>query len=161
MFPLPDTITVKFRNLFSPYDVVDSIKVFAESYPSYFRKTTELLNINSGNAYYITANHRNSLETWSAEPVFISPDTTYYDFTSSLSQAYGNNMINVDSVASFYSGDVNQDGQIELSDVLMTFNDASEYQTGVTDLNGDGITDLNDLLIVFNNAGTFVHVIKP
>ena len=121
----------------------------------------EFENIQPGNAYYISVSHRNSIETWSADPVVFYSDTTEYDFTTSLSQAYGNNMINIESVASFYCGDVNQDGIIELSDLLLTFNDASEFHTGVTDLNGDGITDLNDLLIVFNNASTFIHVIKP
>jgi len=161
MFPLPDTISVKLRNAFAPYDAVDSLTVSGEVSSANYSKTMEFVNIQPGNAYYISVSHRNSIETWSADPVVFYSDTTAYDFTASLSQAYGNNMINIDNVASFYSGDVNQDGIIELSDLLMTFNDASEFQTGVTDLNGDGITDLNDLLIVFNNTSTFVHVIKP
>lgn len=161
MFPAPDTISVKLRNAFAPYDAVDSLTVSGDVSSAYYSKTMEFENIQPGNAYYISVSHRNSIETWSADPVVFYSDTTAYDFSSSLSQAYGNNMINIDNVASFYSGDVNQDGIIELSDLLMTFNDASEFQTGVTDLNGDGITDLNDLLIVFNNASTFVHVIKP
>ena len=161
MFPLPDTISVKLRNAFAPYDAVDSLTVSGDVSSAYYSKTMEFENIQPGNAYYISVSHRNSIETWSADPVVFYSDTTEYDFTTSLSQAYGNNMINIESVASFYCGDVNQDGIIELSDLLLTFNDASEFHTGVTDLNGDGITDLNDLLIVFNNASTFIHVIKP
>ena len=75
-------------------------------------------------------------------------------------------MINVDlSPVRFgtYSGYVNQDGYIDLTDVTLISNDANDFLTGyiVTDLNGDGFADLSDLTIAFNNAINFVSVVRP
>ncbi|HPI54653.1 MAG TPA: putative metal-binding motif-containing protein, partial [Chitinophagaceae bacterium] len=47
------------------------------------------------NSYYIVIRHRNSIETWSANPVLILTNTMY-DFTTAASQAYGNNQIEVE-----------------------------------------------------------------
>ena len=75
-------------------------------------------------------------------------------------------MVNVDaSPVSYavYSGDVNQDGAIDLNDVLSVYNAASSFSSGyvVNDVNGDNIVDLNDILIAYNNSAGFVAVIRP
>lgn len=115
--------------------------------------------------YYLILKHYNCLETWSAVPVHIDPNSTdFYDFTTSDAQAFGNNMMLKGSRWCIYSGDVDQDGAIDLTDVVKIYNDAAEFVVGnitVSDLNGDYFTDLTDLLIGFNNSSNFVAKITP
>lgn len=158
---IADSVSVELREPTTPYNIINSSIVYPTIENSKLNARVLLSNTGSGSSYYIVLKNRNSLETWSANTVAIGTDSTVYDFTTSVSQAFGNNMILTGGLASIYSGDINQDGTIELSDVLQTFNDASSFTVGNSDLNGDGITDLNDLLIVFNNTSTFIHVIKP
>ena len=115
--------------------------------------------------YYLILKHYNCLETWSAAPVYINPNTAgIYDFTTSDAQAYGGNMMLKGSKWCIYSGDVDQDGTIDLTDVVKINNDAAEFVVGnitISDLNGDYYTDLADLLIGFNNSSNFVVKVTP
>ena len=58
---------------------------------------------------------------------------------------------------------MNQDGEIDLTDIVMISNDALIFTTGYvnTDVNGDNISDLTDIVITNNNSFGFVGVIKP
>ena len=121
-----------------------------------------------GTQYYLQLKHRNSIETWSSVPVVFDPLTSQleYDFRGSASQAFGNNMALVDNSPiryGIYSGDVNQDDNIDLTDVITISNDASVFSAGYinTDVNGDLITDLTDIVITFNNATDFVTAVIP
>ncbi|MEY4703481.1 MAG: Dockerin type domain, partial [Bacteroidota bacterium] len=62
-----------------------------------------------------------------------------------------------------YAGDVNQDGTIDLFDLLDTENDASNFVGGynATDVNGDSVSDLFDLLLIENNTTLFIFVAHP
>ena len=62
-----------------------------------------------------------------------------------------------------FSGDVNQDEFVDLSDITIVFNDANNCVSGyvASDLTGDEFVDLTDLTIAFNNANAFVGVVKP
>ncbi len=157
MFPVPDTVTVLLRSSSSPYSLLDSGNTVLSPDTTFYSALVPFTNISGGDAY-VVVKHRNSIETWSANPVTISGDTTVYNFTASLSQAFGNNMISINGIASFYSGDVNQDGSVDLEDMLDVYNDGAAFITGyaVTDLNGDNTTDLSDLLITYNNSVAFV-----
>ncbi len=89
-----------------------------------------------------------------------------YNFSSAAAQAFGNNMKLVDGAPvryGIYSGDVNQDGTIDLNDVLSVYNAAAVFTSGyvVNDINGDSIVDLNDILIAYNNSAAFAAVVKP
>ena len=66
-------------------------------------------------------------------------------------------------IYALYSGDVVQDGNIDLTDVIKVYNDAVAYSSGYTssDLNGDYLTDLSDVVIVSNNSDNFVNLIRP
>ncbi|HMQ70043.1 MAG TPA: aryl-sulfate sulfotransferase [Ignavibacteria bacterium] len=92
-----------------------------------------------------------------------SGDVYQYDFTSANSNAYGNNVVLKGSKYCIYSGDVNHDNNINLNDVIAISNDASGYAAGYidTDVNGDYVTDLTDELITYNNAVNFVSIIQP
>ena len=62
-----------------------------------------------------------------------------------------------------FSGDVNQNGIVDLSDLLLCFNDAGAFVSGYTgsDLNGDNLVDLADITIVYNNSAGFIVKITP
>lgn len=159
-----DTVRVILRDTVSPYPIADSSAAFMNSNGSAVFNFT---NAQNNHRYYIQIKHRNSLETWSKSggEIFLS-SVMNYDFTSSASHAFGNNIIIVNTSPvryAVYSGDVNQDGSIDLSDVVLVNNDASFFITGYvnTDVNGDMVTDLSDQLIAFNNAGEFVMKAVP
>ncbi|MBK8983469.1 MAG: hypothetical protein IPM38_14415, partial [Ignavibacteria bacterium] len=124
-------------------------------------------NVQTGN-YLLTLNHRNSIEIWTKPggESLICGITNYIDLTTSSSKVHGNNQVQVAiSPVRFaiYSGDVNQDGIIDLTDVSLIDNDAAIFNSGYipTDVTGDGITDLTDGVYADNNAKNFVGVIIP
>lgn len=116
-----------------------------------------------GNSYYIVVNHRNAMQTWSANPVLISAVTTY-DFSTASNQAYGDNQVQVATgVWAFYSGDVNQDLSIDAFDYLLMDPDIYNGAGGwlATDLNGDGSVDAFDYLIYDPNGYNGITVQSP
>ncbi|MEZ4692257.1 MAG: hypothetical protein R3A12_19700 [Ignavibacteria bacterium] len=64
---------------------------------------------------------------------------------------------------SIYSGDENQNGVVDPSDVVNVSNAGSSFTTGYlpSDMNGDNIVDLSDLVITSNNASAFVSAVTP
>jgi len=162
---LRDTVRAYLHSNVSPFGVIDSAVAVIDSVT--FTGSFIFANASSG-TYYIRVYHRNSIETWSrtgGEP-FVQGTTMNYDFTSAAAQAYGNNMISVDASPvryALYSGDVNQDGIIDLNDVIQTYNAAGTFASGyvVTDLTGDNLVDLNDIVMAYNNSTGFVVVVRP
>ncbi len=115
-------------------------------------------------SYYLAVKHRNTIETWSAYPLFRGNCPLLYDFSLSPAQAYGNNMKEVENgVWAFYTGDINQDENIDLLDLSILENDINLFQYGyyATDLNGDGNTDLLDSPLVEANINEFVFAVHP
>jgi len=120
-----------------------------------------------GNSYYVSIKHRNSIETWSAAPIVFTSSNNY-DFSTGINQAYGDGINNPmkhmgNGVYAIYSGDVNQDGGMDLFDLQITENDASQSAFGYynSDCNGDGSSDLFDLQIIENNVGLFIFYARP
>jgi len=157
-----DTVKVYLRNISSPFAIVDSSTVVFDSVS--FTAPCVFKYANSG-TYYLQVKHRNALETWSktggeaiTKGIFAS-----YDFTSAQSQGYGNNLVLTGSYWLFYSGDVNNDGSIDGTDLSEIDNDAFNFESGyrVTDVNGDNTTDGSDLAITDNNATNFVSKLSP
>lgn len=160
-----DTVRAYLRNVSSPFAIVDSAKSIIDSVT--FNCSFIFTNAPTG-IYYVQTKHRNSLETWSKSggEAYNLGSTFSYDFTTASSQAFGNNMMQADASPvkyAIYTGDVNQDGAIDLTDVIQTYNDANNFITGyvVTDLNRDNITDLTDVLMAYNNSVNFVGVVRP
>ena len=160
-----DTVTAYLRSISSPYNIVDSSKAVVDSVS--FNGEFYFSNSFTG-TYYIAVKHRNSLETWSKSggQSLINGFTQSYDMSDLSSKAYGNNLTQVDaSPAMFavYSGDVNDDSFIDLTDVIYINNDAGNFVTGyeLSDVTGNNISDLTDVLVAYNNAGSFVSVIRP
>ncbi len=156
-----DTVRAYLRNNTAPYAIVDSAKSVIDS--TIFSGNFNFTNAVSG-SYYIQTKQRNSIETWSKNPVsYVLGSAMNYDFTTAVTQAFGNNEVLKGTKSCIYSGDVTQNGFVDLQDVLQINNNASSFLTGyvVTDVNGNRIVDLTDVLIAYNNANNFVSVKKP
>ena len=113
--------------------------------------------------YYIVLRHRNSIEIWSQKPILIQ-NSVNFDFTTSVTQAYGNNLKWVANAACMYSGDINQDGHINMLDFNLWAHDNINFVYGYylnTDLNGDGNVDLSDFPFWDSNFYLGVSVIHP
>jgi hypothetical protein len=114
--------------------------------------------------YYITIKHRNSITTTTANPVSFSESDVSYDFSTSASKAYGDNLLEMDDgYFVVFSGDVNQDGVVDTADMTPVDNDSAGYLSGylVSDVNGDGIVDTADMTTVDNNAAGYVGSVTP
>jgi len=159
---MQDTVRAYLRQTSFPYQITGSTKGTIN--PITFSKIFTFGNIPTG-TYYLVVKHRNSIQTWSHVPIsYTNGGMATFDFTISISQAYGNNMVEVDNFQfAIFSGDVNQDGSIDATDLLLidnnTFNFASGYLS--TDLNGDNFTDASDALFIDNNVFNFVGVQGP
>jgi len=114
-------------------------------------------------SHYIVLKHRSAMETWSAIAVAMS-STVSYDFTTSASQAYGSNQVDLGGgVYGLYNGDVNQDGIIESTDYSIMENDVLQILFGyyVTDLTGDGVVESSDYSLIENNVLQIIFVARP
>jgi hypothetical protein len=124
--------------------------------------------VSYGNSYYIVVKHRNSIETWSALPIVFSSGFINYDFTTGYNKAYNDGINNPmrnmgGGVYAIYSGDINQDGGVDISDMQLTENDVSNFAFGynASDCQGDGGTDISDMQIIENNGGFFIFYARP
>jgi chitodextrinase len=154
-----DDITVELRNS-STGTLVDSKVTVLKT------DGTAVCNFTSGlsGAYYIAISHRNTIKTWSSLPITIGVSPVNYDFTTSAGKAYGANMVLLENnVYGFYTGDLNQDGAIDISDFPMLYNDNDLFLYGyyASDLNGDGSVDISDFPLLYNNNDNFVSSFSP
>ena len=155
-----DTLTIELHAINPPYAMM-------HSYQGVIKIDGSMLgvfeNVSQGSMYYIVLKHRNSIETWSSLPVTMT--NSVYDFTSSSSQSYADNAIEVEpGVYAMYSGDINQDGFIDSFDFPALDTDIFNGVSGVytnTDLNGDGFVDSFDFPVFDANSYNGVSVIKP
>lgn len=156
-----DTVRIILHNPVPPYSATDSARAILDSvtFSAYFI----FPNAPAG-SYYIAFRHRNSVETWSASPVvFQNGANAVSSMIDSASSAYGNNLTFKVTRYCIYSGDINADGSVDGTDVLLTDNAAYGYFTGYLpeDLNGDLIADATDISIADNNAYSFISRIIP
>ncbi|MBL8008369.1 MAG: hypothetical protein JNJ56_12630 [Ignavibacteria bacterium] len=157
-----ESVIIDLRQSVSPYAVVDSKAAIIDSVN--FTGIFVFPNLNQAN-YYIIVKHKNCIETWSSSPVLIN-ESSVYDFTSALNNAYGSNQKQVDTSPPRFgiiSGNVNGDAIIDAADLSAVENDAEDGLTGnlLTDVTGDNFVDAIDISIVENNAFTGAIVITP
>ena len=154
-----DSITVELHDAVT-FEIAASVQTLLHADGSATMNFTETLN---GGSYFIGVIHRSTIQTWSAMPVTFG-DINYYNFTTASSQAYENNMIELDTgVWGFYSGDINQDGNIDLSDFPYWDADNAYFSFGYfnTDLNGDVNIDLSDFPFWDANNSNFIYSHHP
>jgi uncharacterized repeat protein (TIGR03803 family) len=164
---LCDSITIEIRSSSSPYSIVhiESGTIATDGNGSF-----TLPGVLTGGNYYLVIRHRNSLETWSANPVNLGAVTSY-DFSTSASQAYGSNQMDMGGgVFAIYSGDISngilagqQDGLVDEEDYLEMQNAILGIYSGyvISDLTGDRLTEAADFSLIENNWSQSVSVIKP
>lgn len=156
---ITDTITVELHPATNPTIISAQVKTILNTNTN----VNCMMHVDNGN-YYIVIKHRNHVETWSATPVSFNGTFAYYDFTWSASQAYGNNLIEIEpGYFALYAGDLNADENIDLIDASLLEVDINNFEYGYfkTDINGDGNVDLLDAPIVENNLKNFVFSIHP
>ncbi len=159
-----DTMRMYIREQFSPYSILDSSVAFLDS-TGLGLITVDAHLLKTG--IQVQLKHRNSIETWTdGVGIILQNDNIQYNFSDDVSRAFGNNQIQIDSsplLFGIYSGDVNQDGTIDASDLSDVDNDAFNSLSGYvrTDVTGDDFVDAADVSIVDNNAFNSVSVITP
>ncbi len=155
-----DLITVKLASKQQPYTATNT---YQSAVDTSGQINFEILPEVSDSSFIIIK-HNNHIETWSSTPVSFESDTIYYDFTTAASKAYGDNQKEVaPGIYAFMVGDVNQDGIIDLSDLVVMDTDLTVGTLGyiVYDLNGDGVVDISDLVAIDENLTNGVVVMTP
>jgi hypothetical protein len=156
-----ENIVVELRNASAPYALVAT--------------TTAMLKTNGtaictfptspNGSFFIAIKTSNAIRTWSATAQSINPTTPLtFDFSTGVVKAYGNNMKHLGGgVYGFYSGDLNQDGNIDTIDYPLWEGDSNNFLSGVyvTDINGDGNVDTIDYPIWEDNSNNFISIILP
>lgn len=147
---IADTVLIEIRNSSLPYNLIDQTKVLLDGNGL---GSGRFYNVSNNTPYYLVVKHRNALETWSSVPLSFTENLLSYNFTSSSSQAYGNNLKLVNGKWCIYGGDINQDGSVESDDINLVYaaNVSGVSGSSLTDLNGDLFTEINDVNIVFIN----------
>jgi hypothetical protein len=160
---IADKIEVSLYTSVFPYTLVysnDSVMLETDG-------TSEVTDIPFGlqGEYYIVIGHRSSIETWSGQLIsFSGTGPVEYDFSVSAGKAYGQNQTPVTGgYYAIYSGDLNEDGRVEGSDMAMLDNALTQLLQGyiIEDVTGDGTVDGSDMSITDNNATNFVQMKKP
>lgn len=160
---MSDTVRLYVRSSVTPFSVIDSgmAVLNSESLTADF----SFSGLNEG-GYYLALKHRNSIETWSTGSSFSGIGPLGWDFAAADYMAHGENQIQVDNSPvrfALYSGDVNQDGTIDATDLSLIDNSAVNFASGyvATDVTGDNFVDGTDFSIADNNAAAFVSIRRP
>ena len=157
-----DTIKIYLRNNYYPYLKRDSSVAVIDS--NTLTGKFVFGNVPSG-TYYLAITGKSIIETWSRSPgiTVTNGAVTNFNFTSSASQAYGNNMKLKGSKYCIYNSDINQDGVVDCVDNAIVSNYAYELFEGYSssDLNGDRIVDADDVAITEINSYIYVSKITP
>ncbi len=159
---ITDSIQVELRNTTAPYSLVASLKTILNTNGTAVCTFAPSVS----GTYYVVVKHRNSVQTWSSAGVAVGGAPVTYDFSNLITKAYGNNMklvSTVPNVYAFYSGDINQDENVDLLDLSLLETDINNFSFGyfATDINGDGNVDLLDSPTLENNINDFIFSNHP
>ncbi|MFZ4589991.1 MAG: BNR-repeat neuraminidase N-terminal domain-containing protein [Ignavibacteria bacterium] len=144
-----DTVKVYLANS-TTFAFVDTAKVVLSA------TGTASMNFNrvTTGSYFIVVNHRNHLETWSKLPQsFVGGTPLTYDFTTAMTQAFGDNMKQAGTVWVLFGGDANRDGSIDANDIGIFITEFGSLGYLRSDFNGDEDVNASDVTIIANNFG--------
>jgi hypothetical protein len=153
-----DSIDVELRDATS-YGVVSTIRTVLNQ-----NGTATCVFPISYDSYYVVIKHRNAIQTWSANPIYLGASPVSYNFSTAASQAYGDNQVEVSTgVWALFSGDIVIDENIDLLDLGFLETDISIFAYGYisTDVNGDGNVDLLDSPTLESNISNFIFSYHP
>ncbi|MBI2419225.1 MAG: hypothetical protein HYV28_15255 [Ignavibacteriales bacterium] len=155
-----DTITVALRNAVQPYSQISETRGLTNSSG---QVSATFSMIPDATPFYIVIKHRSSIETWSAEAQSFSGRALLYDFSVDSTKAFGNNLRKKNGKWCILSGDVNQDGFVDFTDLTMVDNASAMFLSGYRpeDVDGNNFTDMSDLIIVDNSAYHYSMVQSP
>ena len=155
---ISETVIVELHSKTAPYGIVYTANgIISSSGTGVFDFPLAANN----QSYYIAVVNPNTLRTWSAVDILFGT-VTNYDFSNAITKAYGSNMKNLgDGNFALFSGDVNQDGLINIADYNEIKNATRLFVTGylTDDLNGDSLIESVDFSLVENNIGK--SIAKP
>jgi hypothetical protein len=154
-----DTVYVELHDVIDPTIVVDVTTALILTDGT----GTASFTTASAGTYWVVIKHRNTVQTWTANPVAI-PATI--DFTTAAANAFGGNQVDVlgEGIFSMYTGDINQDEYIDIFDFPDFDVDNQNFVSGVyvaTDMNGDGYVDIFDFPVFDLNNQNFIFSIHP
>ncbi len=144
-----DTLIAELRQKTYPYSVNYTAKAAVDTNGN---AVFSFSGYASGTEYYISVSGKNFLKTWSAVPVLFS-NSVSYDFTTSASKAYNGVQKNLGNFFAFYSGDINQDGNINTTDFYLLKSAILTFATIPVscDLNGDSFIESADFSLFEGN----------
>ncbi len=156
-----DTLFVDLHSESAPYQILvtDTGTINASGYVSFTFPGSY-----AGSNYFLGIRHRNSIETWSASAVHFNTTASTYDFTTSVSQAYGGNQaLFSDGNAGLFSGDITQNGVIDDLDLSLVENASQQFDFGYLseDLTGDLLVDAEDYSLIENNSQLLITIQRP
>ncbi len=155
-----DKLNLELRDTLYPFEVIDTLSILLP-----VTGTADIeIPCSNNSVYYLVLRTRNHLETWSSQPVSFENDTIVYDFSNAKNKAYGDNQKQISQgLFAILVGDVNQDGVVDITDLVDMDSDIINGAIGyvVYDLNGDGIVDISDLVVIDENLTNGVVVITP
>lgn len=153
-----DSISVELRSAIPPYPAVSSVQTMLNT------DGTATCSFTQTGSYYLVLKHRNALQTWSAGLINLNGGTFNYDFTDAPGKAYGANQSGLGGgYYGLYSGDINADENIDLTDLSEQEADINNFISGYysTDLNGDGNVDILDSPVLETNINNFQFSVHP
>ncbi|MBK7028578.1 MAG: hypothetical protein IPH45_04965 [Bacteroidales bacterium] len=162
VFPddIVDVVSIELTEAYAPFT-----QVFSSQNLTLNNQGLVLMRLPSSfnGTYYLIIRHRNSIATWSATAISFEGNSQFVDFTTSISSAYGQNLLSDGINALLYAGDINQDGSVNVNDIIIVESSATTFQMGylLEDINGDGLIDAEDLIIVDNHAAQQTGIISP
>jgi hypothetical protein len=159
---IADTIIVELHEDLLPFTLAYSTKAILKT--NGFSDVLFSGTGANGNNYYVVVRHRNSIAIWSAVPVAMSNAGVSYDFSSSQTQAAGDNLKDDgNGIFLIYSGDLNQDGSVDFNDYPFLDIGSSNGDLGylATDLNGDASVDFNDYPLIDVNGSLGIIEVTP
>ena len=149
-----DSITVELHDVTKPDSIVATCKALLNT-----NGNAQILFLSSSiinHSYYIAIHHRNSLETWSKNPLLFNSVSMSYDFSLAANKAFGNNQADLgDGKFALYSGDIDQNKIINTNDFSEIKNKTQLFLSGylIDDLTGDNLIESADFSLVENNIG--------
>jgi uncharacterized protein (TIGR02145 family) len=157
---IADHITLILADPYFPYAVTDTFNLALQTNGILIFDVPCWIN----GYHYLKIKSRNHLETWSMHAISFDSDSTYYDFSTSADKVAGENQKQVSpGIYALLIGDVNQDGVVDISDLVDMDSDITNGTLGyiVYDLNGDGVIDISDLVKIDENLTTGAVVFEP
>lgn len=157
---IADHITVELRDAANYITLVHTINNVALATDGTVSLT---LPVSLNASYYVTIKHRNSIETTTPAAKSFAGSVIDHDFTTGVTQAYGENLKLIGSSSVIFTGDVNQDGSVDTGDMVPVDNDSFNYISGyvTSDVNGDGSVDTADMIFVDNNSANYIGTLHP